>query len=172
MPGLLVASLALWGAALTIGAADGLYFHLWKFRLYARPASKVEHLTHTLRACLLGPMLWLGFVAPHLGAFIALVALDSAVVLTDVSLENHSRRELGGIPTAEYLVHVAATALHSGAVALAIAFWWTAGAVEVPALLRDAALGLIATTVPVALLHVALVFWKPGSPAVSAPPAH
>jgi hypothetical protein len=169
---LLIASLGLWAGALTIGAADGLYFHLWKFRLYARPASQLEHVTHTIRACLLGPMLWFAFVSANLWALIALVALDSAVVLGDVSMENESRRALGGIPTAEYLVHVMATALHSAAVALAIGFWWKFGAAEVPVLVRDGALLLIATTVPVAVLHLALVFWKPGAPPAAAPIAN
>ena len=158
---LLWLSLSAWAAALGVGALDGLYFHLWKFRLYARPQSRTEHLTHTARACLLGPILWLAFVAPRLDALVALVAVDTAVVLADVWLENESRRDLGGIPRAEYLVHVVANTLHTGAMTLAMAVWWSSPLAQVPALLRGFAEGLVACTVPVAVLHVALIFWTP-----------
>jgi hypothetical protein len=158
---LLWISLIAWAGALGVGALDGLYFHLWKFRLYARPQSRSEHLTHTVRACLLGPILWLAFVTPRLDALVALVALDTAVVLTDVWLENASRRDVGGIPRAEYLVHVAANTLHTGAMTLAMASWWLSPHAHVPDLLRGIAEGLAACTVPVAVLHVALLFRKP-----------
>ena len=166
----LMTALVLLGIALTVGALDGLYFHLWKFRLYARPASQTEHLTHTIRAWLLAPMIWFAFVSPNLWALIGVVAVDSLVVLTDVSIENASRSELGGMPTAEYLVHVISASFHSAAVALAIAFWWEPRAVELPALVRDGGLLLIASALPVALLHVVLSIWKPGAPAAVMPP--
>jgi hypothetical protein len=160
---LLWLSLAAWAAALGVGALDGLYFHLWKFRLYARPQSRTEHLTHTVRACLLGPILWLAFVAPRLDLLVMLVAVDTVVVLADVWLETESRRDLGGIPRAEYVVHVVANTLHTGAMTLAMAVWWVSPGAQVPDLLHGIAEALVACTVPVALLHVLLIFWNPPS---------
>ena len=46
---LVVASLALFAA---VGAYDGLYLHLWKYRLYAREESRREHALHTAVAFL------------------------------------------------------------------------------------------------------------------------
>ncbi len=161
MSPLLWLSLSAWAAALGVGALDGLYFHLWKFRLYARPQSRTEHLTHTVRACLLGPILWLAFVAPRLDLLVALVAVDTAVVLADVWLETESRRDLGGIPRSEYVVHVLANTLHTGAMTLAMAVWWVSPSAQVSTLLRGIAEALVACTVPVALLHVVLIFWNP-----------
>jgi hypothetical protein len=158
---LLWISLSAWAAALAVGALDGLYFHLWKFRLHARRQSRSEHVMHTVRACLLGPILWLAFVAPRLDLLVALVAIDTAVVIADVWLETASRRDLGGIPRAEYVVHVVANTLHTGAMTLAMATWWLSPAAEVPHLLRGMAEALAACTVPVAVLHVALMFWTP-----------
>ena len=35
---------------LLLGTVDGLFLHLWRYRLYARPASRREHLYHTIAA--------------------------------------------------------------------------------------------------------------------------
>lgn len=158
---LLWVSLSAWAAALAVGALDGLYFHLWKFRLYARPQSRTEHLTHTVRACLLGPLLWLAFVHPRLELLVVLAGVDTAVVFADVWLENASRRDLGGIPRAEYVVHVVANTLHTAAMTLAIAVWWVSPSAAVPSMVRWLAEALVVCTVPVALLHVVLLRRRP-----------
>jgi hypothetical protein len=128
--GLLGSSLVLLAVAGLIGAVDGVYFHLWKYRLYARTASRLEHLLHSGRALLLPLTLWFGYVAPRtFGALVVFGVVelcDFGLVVWDVSIENDSRRDLGGLSSAEYLVHVVATTLHSGAIALAFASWLVA----------------------------------------------
>lgn len=161
MSPLLWLSLGTWAVALGVGAVDELYFRLWKFRLFARPQSRMEHVTHTVRACLLGPILWLAFVAPRLDLLVTLVAIDTAVVLIDVWLETESRRDLGGIPRAEYVVHVVANTLHTAAMTLALAVWWVSPSAQVPAEVHGMAEALAASTVPVAVLHVVLALWTP-----------
>ncbi|MBP8196847.1 MAG: hypothetical protein KAY55_06715, partial [Deltaproteobacteria bacterium] len=41
----------------TIAGVDGLYFHLYRYRLYARPASLYEHKLHTVNAVLFVPQI-------------------------------------------------------------------------------------------------------------------
>jgi hypothetical protein len=108
-----------------LGAIDTLYFHFWKFRLFERPQSRREHLTHGIRAALVGPTLMMLFVWPATGlalwAVAGLVVADFAVMLWDLAEESESRRALGGIPPVEYAIHVVASALHAAASALALA---------------------------------------------------
>jgi hypothetical protein len=158
--GLLPLSLALLASAGLIGAVDGVYFHLWKYKLYARRASRLEHVIHSLRAVLLPLTLWFGYVAPREPAMFVVFGLvelcDFGLVVWDVSIENASRRDLGGLSTAEYLVHVVATTLHSGSIALAMASWLVATPTPewVPQLARFAIPGtLLLLGVHLALLH-------------------
>ena len=112
------ASVVLWAAALLIGAIDGLYFHLWKFRLYAQPEARLEHVAHAMRALLVVPTLWVAFFGPvraRVAVLIGLIAADLVVAIWDVYLERKSRRSIGGMPHFEYFVHVAVTTLHSAA---------------------------------------------------------
>ncbi len=168
MIGLLPISLGLMSVAGAIGAIDALYFHLQKYALFARAASKREHLVHTLRGVLLPLALWLGYASPRTTATLMVFGLvelaDFALVVWDVSIEHASRRELGALSRGEYLVHVVATTLHSGAIALALASWpaeaWllepfaeTTPQPWVAMLARLATFGAIA----IALLHVALM---------------
>jgi hypothetical protein len=117
----------LWVVTFAVGSADGLYYHLIKFRLHERSESRPEHLAHSFRALLLPPTIWVAFAATglapsaRLGLLIALIALDWLVATWDVLLESKSRRGLGGLPHVEYFVHLAATASHSAAEAFAIA---------------------------------------------------
>lgn len=104
-------TLALLGVLGPLGAVDSLYFHLWKFRLATRPASRAETLTHVARSFVLAfvaPLL--AFYEPH-GLWFwvvgALLAVDFGNNLLDGVLEGESRRDLGGVPRAEYLLHLA-----------------------------------------------------------------
>src|SRR6185369_8512911 len=58
---LITAAVISLNAAVLLGAVDGLYFHLWKYRLYSRPETRYEHKLHTLRAFLFIPIVWLLF---------------------------------------------------------------------------------------------------------------
>ena len=59
-PSLLCAVLCL-VLSTTIAGVDGLYFHLYRYRLYARPASRYEHKLHTINAVLFVPQVVLLF---------------------------------------------------------------------------------------------------------------
>jgi hypothetical protein len=104
---------------------DGIYIHLWRLRLHARPGSYREHLWHTARALLFAPTVLLLFAAPTAGVAlwigIALFALDEVVELLDVVEERPSRASIGGLSSMEYAVHVVLITLRVAAVALVLA---------------------------------------------------
>lgn len=108
-----------------LAAVDGLYIHLWRLRLHARPETRREHWLHTARALLFPPVLLGLFALPTGGVLlwgaIAAAVLDLAAGLWDVAIERESRAQLGGLGTAEYIVHVAVSMVHSGALALVLA---------------------------------------------------
>ncbi len=96
-----------------LGAFDVIYFHLYKFRLFDRAESVGEEITHLLRAVLfliIGAVLTFSDGSPLarwiiLGAFF----LDLVNNAIDVLLEKRSRASVGGLPSAEYLIHILAT---------------------------------------------------------------
>jgi hypothetical protein len=108
-----------------LAAIDGLYIHLWRLRLHARPETRREHWLHTARALLFPPVLLGLFALPTAGvllwAAVAAAALDLVAGLWDVAIERDSRVQLGGLGTAEYMVHVAVSMVHAGALALVLA---------------------------------------------------
>ena len=114
--------LMLFGA---VAAVDGLYFHLWKYKLYARPESLYEHKLHTARAFLFIPVVFFlfymnsGGVALWVG--VAFVLIEFVVEMMDVFDENESRAGLGGLSSAEYAAHVVAITVRTAAIALALA---------------------------------------------------
>lgn len=64
-----------------------------KFRLFARPESRVEHVLHTVRALVAPPIVWLLYVAPP-GPLLAvgiLIALDKLAAVVHVSQEEEVR---------------------------------------------------------------------------------
>jgi hypothetical protein len=105
-----------------VGAVDVLYFHLYRFRLYQRPESVYEELTHLARAGLFIAVVATiafsdGSPAARL-AVVAMIALDLANSVLDVLLERRSRASLGGLPSFEYLLHILGTFLSGAAAAL------------------------------------------------------
>jgi len=114
--------LALLTVAAPIGAFDSLYYHLWRFRLYARAESRTETVTHVVRALVIGVgALILANGRPSaawFGVLSAVLSLSFVNDIADVLLEPASRRALGGLPPIEYLVHILGATL-SGAVATA-----------------------------------------------------
>jgi hypothetical protein len=112
-----------------IGAIDVIYFHLWKFRLFERPESMKEEITHLIRGVvaptttgilLLGhPQgLWFWAVA-------ALFAFDALNSVLDVIFEPYSRSPRG-VPPSELAIHFVGTSLMGAAWALAMALGWNA----------------------------------------------
>jgi hypothetical protein len=108
-----------------IGMIDGLYLHLWRFRLHEHAESRNEHQIHTIRAVLFpaivlfafdpssqGPMLWIGA---------GLALLDMLTLGVDALSEGDSRAFMGGLPKWEYVIHLFANGFHFAAIALALA---------------------------------------------------
>jgi hypothetical protein len=96
-------------ATAAIGAADVLYFHLYRFRLYAQPGSVAEEITHLCRHAIFLTLLLVlssGGRSPERDALVfALIGLDLINGAADVLLERGSRAPLGGLPPLESLVH-------------------------------------------------------------------
>ncbi|HVZ73603.1 MAG TPA: hypothetical protein VHJ20_14590 [Polyangia bacterium] len=108
-----------WGALLivaaTIGGVDVAYFHVYRFRLAARAASRGETLAHvaqglTFAALAAGALGWCGR-----GATLAAFAAHFASIATDVVLERRSRAAWGGVPAGEVALHVVGAATTAGA---------------------------------------------------------
>lgn len=96
-------------ATAAIGAVDVLYFHLYRFRLFAQPGSVAEEITHLCRHAIFLTLLLVlssGGRSPERDALVfALIGLDLLNGATDVLLERGSRAPLGGLPPLESLVH-------------------------------------------------------------------
>lgn len=108
--------------AIILGSVDGVYFHLWKYRLFKWEESRFEHLLHTVRAFLFVPIAWLLFGRNYGGWLlwvgVVAAAADAVVELIDILVERRSRVRFGGLSTAEYAVHINATGLRFAALAL------------------------------------------------------
>lgn len=102
-----------------IAGVDGLYFHLYRYRLYRRPQSRYEHRLHTINAVLFVPLTVLLFCLAPRGLFLWLGLLlflaSLGVEILDVLCEPASRRDLGGLLASEYLMHFLMSGLRFGA---------------------------------------------------------
>src|SRR5215207_9622210 len=91
---------------------DGLYLHLWKYRLYARPESRREHKLHTAQGILFVPVIFFLFYKDFGGwalwAGVLFLSAEQVVEICDVLDERDSRASLGGLSSAEYAAHVIA----------------------------------------------------------------
>ncbi len=150
-----------------LSLVDGLYIHLWRLRLHARPDSYREHLWHTARAVLFAPGVLLVFAAPTAGAAlwfgVLLFAVDEVVEMLDVLAERASRASLGGLSSAEYAVHVVLITLRAAAVALALASRpaaaWSLDAPHVLGSHPETIAFLVNQLVPGAVVAAALHVW-------------
>lgn len=153
-----------------VAIIDGLYFHIYRYKLYARPDSLTEHWTHTLRALLFGPMVFLLFARRFGGtllwAALLLVLVDFAVESWDVLIERDSRVTLGGLTPLEYWIHVASITTHIAAVTLVLAArsaaaWSPAAPSVMPAawpwVARMTVLALVPGAIGMAALHLWLL---------------
>ena len=156
--------LILFGA---VAAFDGLYLHLWKYRLYAREESLSEHKLHTLQGILFLPVLFFLFYKDFGGwalwAGVLFLAIEQVVEILDVLSENKSRAGLGGLSSTEYAAHVVAITARTVAIALALAAKpLSAWSLDSPLLLGPAhalASGVAFNTIVGNLLVVALHVW-------------
>jgi hypothetical protein len=108
-----------------VAMIDGLYFHLMKYRLFARPDSQYEHRLHTLHALMFPILVLFLFLRDVSGQFlwivVGLVAIDFGVEMLDVVCERASRAAIGGLSSSEYAVHVVAITSRVAAFTLALA---------------------------------------------------
>ncbi len=112
-----------------LGAVDALYYHLWKFRLYAVPTSRSEHWVHTIMSLGFMVVVWgLWLTRPQGGWWWAMAVWQVAtlaVTFVDVKLEPHTRSAFGGLTGNEYLMHMLMNTLHGIAIAVWAAVTWS-----------------------------------------------
>jgi hypothetical protein len=122
MENLQLISVILLNLFLVTATVDGLYFHLWKYKLHLRPDSIYEHKLHTARAFLFIPIIFFLFFKDFGGIAlwfgILFILLDLAVEMLDVFNEKSSRASLGGLSSLEYAAHIIATTFRVPAILL------------------------------------------------------
>lgn len=108
----------------TLGTVDIVYFHLYRYRLFSRAASRGEQIAHIFRLLLFLLILgWVMFVragGPYALILPALLSLDLLNSLADVAMEPDSRADLDGLPPGEYFVHMVAMAVWGASAVLAL----------------------------------------------------
>lgn len=107
-----------------LGFYDGVFLHLYKYRLHARAESKNEHISHTVRALLFPAILYFIFLNPStlgFGIGLAFVALDILTLTADAYMEGDSRKFMGGLPRWEYIVHLFVNGFHFAALSVFLA---------------------------------------------------
>jgi hypothetical protein len=145
-------------------AFDGVYIHLWKLRLHARPGSYAEHLWHTASALVFVPIVALLFARPSTGPLLwlamALLVVLHVVEVLDVRAEPDSRRDLGGLSAGELGIHVLAVVSRTAAIAALLLAQpvgiWTGRAAELPRFVADVGVAVTAGAIAIAILHVVL----------------
>ena len=163
-PHLVTAVLAV--AYAILAAIDGVWLHLWRYRLYRHAPG--EHALHTVRAVLFigvvalllmgwthGFLLWCG---------VLLAVADLGLVAWDAALETRSRSFQRGLPAGEAALHTVLQVLHASVLVWAITIrpWpaWS-GVLVVEASPGPVAhlllLAVLAGGVVVALIHLALL---------------
>ena len=152
-------SLVLLLAFFVAGGVDGIYFHMLRFRLWAHPESRTEHLLHSMRAVVVPPLLWALFLAGPTGLYVAvaLVVVDVVATVLDVVVEPRSRQRFGGLPRAELALHVAATVFHIGGIGFAFAGKIAGATPPDPGHVASIVAGLIVVSTLAAIHHVVLV---------------
>lgn len=108
-----------------LAVIDGVYLHLYRYRLQERTESRLEHLTHTIRAFLFSGILMTLFIPMDDNRFfylgMGMVLLDILVLLVDAYTEKDSRAFMGGLPRWEYILHLLVNGFHFAAIALFLA---------------------------------------------------
>ena len=109
-----------------LGAFDGVYFHMIKYKLYAHPPARLEHQIHTFRGLLFLPITLIFFVwnsaGPLLWLGLGLLLVDLIAEVVDILVEKAARVELGGISPSESVIHITATGFRMAALAIVLAF--------------------------------------------------
>lgn len=149
-----------------LAAIDGLWLHLWCYRLH-RTAPQ-EHRIHTARAVLFSavvPLLLMGWASgPLLWCGALLAVADLALVAWDAAIETRTRAFQRGLPAGEAALHTVLQALHAVVLASAVmarpwSAWMPGGAAGPgPGAWSQALLVLVAAgSVLVAVVHLLLL---------------
>lgn len=100
---------------------DGIYLHIFKYRLYRHKESRFEHITHTIRALLFPFILYFLFLNQSTAAFyagITFVVIDLITLGVDAFVEKDSRAFMGGLPRWEYIIHLFVNGFHFASIAV------------------------------------------------------
>lgn len=104
---------------------DGLYLHLIRYQLQNQADSRLEHLTHTVRAIFFPIILYLLFLNHNQAiSFITgslVVFLDIVALGIDAFSEKDSRAFMGGLPRWEYILHLFVNGFHFALIAVFLA---------------------------------------------------
>ena len=96
-----------------LGAFDGVYFHMIKYKLYQHPPARFEHQLHTFRGVIFLPITLIFFVWNSAGMLLWLglffLFVDFIAEIIDILIEKEARKDLGGISPFESVIHVTAT---------------------------------------------------------------
>lgn len=150
-----------------VATIDGLYFHLYKYRLFERPECLREHHLHTINAFLFPWTVLLLFVFNSAGILlwsaIALTLFTLLIEFIDVFEERKSRRLMGGLTSLEYSMHFAMSGLRATYTSIVLAqkplAAWSLGAPMLlpsqhyPEFLRILATSVFILGLPVFVLH-------------------
>jgi hypothetical protein len=157
-----------------LAAVDGLWIHLWRLRLHARPECAREHRLHTARALLFPVLLVLLYgresagIALVVGAVLA--GVDTVLEAWDTFEEPRSRVRLGGLSRTEALLHVILVSLRGASLVLVLvatpAAAWSLRAIAPPIPLpawqsQLVFQALLPGALTVAALHVVLALRVP-----------
>ena len=111
-----------------LGAFDGLYFHIYKFKLHRLPEARLEHQIHAARGVLFVPISLLLFAYNSAGWFLwlglFLLLLDITLEIVDILVEKSARKLIGGIHPPESALHVTATAARMAAIVLVLSVYF------------------------------------------------
>ena len=101
---------------------DGVYLHLFKYRLHEQESSKFEHLIHSIRALLFSGILYTLYIGIENNRLfligLVLVLIDVITLIIDAYVEKNSREFMGGLPRWEYILHLLVNGFHFASIAV------------------------------------------------------
>jgi hypothetical protein len=94
----------------SVGAFDEFYYHNHKLKLFSRAQSYRENITHVARVFVYTFLFWgvanYDFHGSSIYIMYAILFCDIVVAFWDILEEPTSRKDIGGLPTGEYLLHM------------------------------------------------------------------
>lgn len=149
---------------------DGIYLHLFKYKLHEHEESKREHLLHTFRASLFFLILLFIYYFQSSGFWLYLgiffIVVDYIVESLDMIIEGQSRKNIGGLSDFEYWLHGTLIMLRSLSLGLWLSsftserFYWNQTSIKITMtgwnlfLLEQ----ILISTLAVVGIHLVLIF--------------